>query len=425
MTAQAAVTGLATWRRVRQFQYAPVLALAMGTMMARLLLLAKLLVVPEFARLGVGLLVSSTFCMVGCLGLYQLLQRDWPLDMVRGRQRRGMVLAAQCMLVALGSAVLCLLPVAIGLPLGGAGPLVLALGLLHGFCQQAFLTISVESRSRGDVMRFAWQNLWRALLTVAAGAVAAVYAGSAAWVLVVECVAAVLLTVFMSRKAASLAAIDLRAVLLLAMRRAGHINWRAGFTMLAVAVLAFLAFNADRWLAATRLDAAEFGIYSFAWIVLLTAQSLQALISAWLYPTLARVHGLEGGRAAFALCLKYSVALLLAGTAVAIPLWWMLEWAVGRWFMPYRAALALLPLFLVVAVLRVADFWSSYLLVVGREKLLLLSNIAAVLVGSVLWFAWLQSLAGGVAQGIALLAVVLAVLVHGATAGVAWRHRVA
>jgi O-antigen/teichoic acid export membrane protein len=422
MTGLAAMVRASPRRWARQFQYAPVLALAMGTMMVRLLVLAKLLPVQEFSGLGVGLLVSSTFCMLGCLGLYQLLQRDWPLGMVRGRERRGVVLAAQCMLVALGSAALWLVP-AISVPLGGASSTVLVLGVLHGFCQQAFLTLSVESRSRGDAMRFARQNLWRSLLTVAAGVAAALYMHSAALVLVVECLVAALLSVFMFRKAASLAALGLRAALVLAVRRIHYINWKAAFTMMAVAVLAFITLNADRWLAAARLDVADFAVYSFAWIVLLTAQSLQALLNASLYPRLARTFGTEGRRAAFGMCLRYSTAMLVAGIAAAVPAWWLLEWAVGRWFMPYQAAAGLLPLFLSVAVLRVADFWSSYLLVVGREKSLLVSNAVAGIAGIMWWVLCLRSSAAGGVQDIALLAVALAVLAYGATVGMAWRHR--
>lgn len=423
MTARLAATGSAPLRWARQFQYAPVLGMAMGAMMLRLLVLAKLLPVAEFSVLGVALLASSTFCMLGCLGLYQLLQRDWPLGMVRGRERQGMVLAAQCLLVASGSAVLWLLPAATGLRLGGADSTVLALGVLHGLCQQAFLILSVESRSRGDAMRFAWQNLWRSLLMVALGAVAAIGTTSAGWVLVVECLAAALLSVWMFRRAAALAALRVDAVLLLAMRRMGRIDWKAALAMIAVAVLTFLTLNADRWLAAARLEVVDFGVYSFAWIVLLAAQSLQALLNASLYPRLARTFGSGGRSAAFNLCFKYSTAVLVLGVAAALPAWWLLDWAVGRWFMPYEMAVGLLPVFLVVAVLRVSDFWSAYLLVVGREASLLAWNALAALAGIGWWLLFLRSPAIGQMLRVALLAVALAVPAYAATVVLAWRER--
>ena len=51
-------------RRLRQLWYAPVLTLAMGLLLMRNLVMARLLDVPGFAEFSAGLLVSSTFCML-------------------------------------------------------------------------------------------------------------------------------------------------------------------------------------------------------------------------------------------------------------------------------------------------------------------------------------------------------------------------
>ena len=87
-------------RRARQLWYAPVLTLAMGLMFVRSLVMARLLDVEAFGQYSAGILVSATFCMLGCLGLQSMLQREWPVHLVRGRERSGPVRAAQCHLVA-------------------------------------------------------------------------------------------------------------------------------------------------------------------------------------------------------------------------------------------------------------------------------------------------------------------------------------
>src|SRR5688572_29095745 len=96
--------GPLTPRRARQLWYAPVLAVATALMMLRLFALAALLDIPNFAQVGVGLLVSSTFTMLACLGLQSVLQRDMPVMFVRGRERAARVLLAQCVVAAYASA---------------------------------------------------------------------------------------------------------------------------------------------------------------------------------------------------------------------------------------------------------------------------------------------------------------------------------
>src|SRR5438105_6307399 len=141
-----------TPRRARQLWYAPLLAIAVALTMIRSLVIAQLLDVRGFGQFSGGILVSGTFCMLGCLGLQSMLQREWPVDLVRQRERAGLVRAAQCQLVALACFVLGLLAAAAGLAPPGMSPRLLAVGLVHGLSQQLFLVATIESRSRGDVL---------------------------------------------------------------------------------------------------------------------------------------------------------------------------------------------------------------------------------------------------------------------------------
>jgi hypothetical protein len=74
--------------RLQHLTYIPFLTLAMAFMFARVVLMVRILNVLEFGRYSEGLLISSTFCMLACLGLQTMLQRDMPVMLVRSRVRR-------------------------------------------------------------------------------------------------------------------------------------------------------------------------------------------------------------------------------------------------------------------------------------------------------------------------------------------------
>src|SRR5438094_432985 len=127
--------GAMTPRSARQLWYAPVLALATALMMVRLFALARLLDIPNFAQLSAALLVSTTFTMLGCLGLQSLLQRDMPIMFVRGRERAARVLLAQSVVVAYASALVAMLA-AFVVPLDFGSPAnLVVLGIVHGLSQ--------------------------------------------------------------------------------------------------------------------------------------------------------------------------------------------------------------------------------------------------------------------------------------------------
>lgn len=413
-----------TPRRRRQLWYAPLLALAMGLMMARLLLMARLLDVSGFGAFSGGILISSTFCMLGCLGLQSLLQREWPVLIVRGQQRRALALAGQGALVATacaGAVALCTLA------LQGSvwdGPLWLA-GLAHGLSQQIFLLSTVDSRSRGDTVVYAVQNLSRAALALALSLVAAQLTGSPLAVLVVDAVATLLLSARYFAQSVRQQLPGLWAMAALALRRMHAVPWRATLVLMSIGVVGFVQLNLDRWVAADRLDVSGFAQYSLAWIVLSVALSAQAVINAAVFPAVARRHAEQGRRVAFIACLRASVALLVSGALAALAMWPLLGQAIDRWYPRYTDATSLLPMFLAIGVLRTADFWSTFLLVAGRERQLLLGNVASLGLALAAWGA-MESPAGSsidALRSVAWLSVLLTSINYAVVVALAWRSR--
>jgi O-antigen/teichoic acid export membrane protein len=406
--------------------YAPVLGIAMALMMARMLIMARLLAVNEFAVFSGGVLVSSSFCMLGCVGLQSLLQRELPMNLVRRQERRGIILSAQCVLVALACFIVLQLLAALGISFGSIPPRLLAAGSLHGLSQQMFLIATVDSRSRGEALRFAGQNLGRAVPVVLLGAVTALISGSAVAVLLGEAVVTIGLSVLMMNAAAEHSALNVGQICHLAARRMGNVNWRAAVTLMAVSALAFALLSADRWLASGALTAIGFAGYSFAGIVLLVAQSVQLIINASTYPLLARTYAKAGASGAFSVCVKYSGAILICGLVAVVPTLLLIRYLISRWFPLYDDAMALMPIFLFIAVLRVSDFWTSYLLIVGREARLLWVNawVAAGSFGA--WAILVRLWATPMLRphDVALLAATLSTFGYGAVVAMAWKSRV-
>lgn len=85
---------------LQKLWYVPILLLAMSIMMARTLLMARLLSLEAFGEFSFGLLVSSSFNMLNCLGLQIILQRDLPIMILRHHEKSGAILLSQCLIVS-------------------------------------------------------------------------------------------------------------------------------------------------------------------------------------------------------------------------------------------------------------------------------------------------------------------------------------
>ncbi|MFA7282626.1 MAG: hypothetical protein WC100_21265, partial [Sterolibacterium sp.] len=411
-----------TPRRWRQLWYVPLLSLAMALMMVRTLAMAKILDIPGFAQFSAGQLASSTFCMLGCLGLYPLLQRELPVQIVRHRERVGAILLAQCLVVAVACALLGMVLAGVGVSVMGLSPALLAIGVLHGLSQQVFLAVTLDSRSRGQPLQFALQNLERAGMAFAVGCGVGLVLESAAAVLLAEAAVSLLLTLKTMRGVLRRSRLKATVVILLATRRMGRIPWSSAMALMAVMFVAFAILNADRWVAAQLLQPTAFALYAFAWTLLLVAQSMQAVINASFFPLLARRFASTGSATAFGLCARASIGLLLAFALVSWPVGWLLEAAVSRWFPGYAESTVIVGVFLWVAALRISDFWGSYLIIIGKEKRLLLVYLV---VGILVFAAWMYMVNPWANQAIAIgdiawLAVALSVAGYIASLLTAW-----
>lgn len=395
----------------RQIWYAPILGLAMGMMMIRPLLMARLLDIQGFAHYSAGLLVSSTFCMLGCIGLQSLLQRDMPGQLMRKRELAAAILLMQCLIVALICAALGLVLSSIEFEVAGINHNILAISILHGLAQQVFLLATVESRSRGQPLRFSQQQLLRAILVLASGGVAAASLNSAMAVLQVEMVVSLFLSWKIFAGIWRKQVVSFLAICYLAVTRLGRIPWRSAVALFAVMVFSFSLLNVDRWLAASLLSDVVFAQYAFAWVMLMVAQSAQAIVNTSVFPLLARNFAINGKLACFRVAARTSIILVVMGAVAAWPALWVIDAVIFRWYPDYSSATSLLGFFIWVAVLRLSDFWSSYLIVVGHEKRLLSVNLLVASLVCIIWVHQVKPWLPGNMQSVNLAMLVIALTV--------------
>ena len=415
-------------RGVAYFSYTPLLGLAAAVTFGKLIAYAGLVDVGQFGSLGKMLLVSAVFGLGGNLGLQSVASRDLPALLARGRARRGLRLLAQTVAVTTAIGLVCALAALAGLSLFELTAQELVLGLVHGWSQSIFLTATYESRSRLEMMRYARDTAVRSLVVALAGAAAGAAGAGASGILLAE--AACTLGLFSAVAAAASRRARTSIAWLLAASGSGlrSLPWRAAPVLLAGAVVVFASTNLDRWIAAEWLGREPFGQYAFAWLTLLAAQSAQALLNSGLLPLLARRRAEALEASAYRLTWLVSLALLAGGLALTGPLAWLIGMAIDRFMPQYGGAVALLAPMLLAAVLRLSDFWTSLLIVVEREGLVLVSQLAAAVIAIAGYLAWL--VAAGVAPAplsLAWLAFAAALLSHAAgAAGVYacwWRAR--
>ena len=170
---------------IKKAGYIPILVMGMGLMFARLLLMAKLLPVAEFADLSAALVVSSMFNMLSCLGLFVDLQRRLPVLLARNQNRQAASELLRPAIIAIALFLAFLVFLGVIMTVSGAR-LILAFGLLQGLSQQLFMIASTESRSGGDPLRYSMQFLLRSVPAIILDALAAVAVSSAIAVLIAE-----------------------------------------------------------------------------------------------------------------------------------------------------------------------------------------------------------------------------------------------
>jgi O-antigen/teichoic acid export membrane protein len=383
-----------TWSRLRsllptntaQLWYVPIATLAMALMFARLLVYAAQMPTSEYASLSAGFLVSGLVSVLASLGLQPLAQREMPGMLVKQRSRAAVVLLTQAILVSLALTVVGVAATAVGVGWPALSPASAMVAFLHGLAQQVFLLCTIESRSRGSAVQFGWQSLARAVVVMASGWLAARQMHSAMATLVAEGTVCGLVDAWLLKGIFERGRLHAMTAIRLALRRMRGQRWSAAVVMLLAGMVSYVATNVDRWLAGSMLDREAFANYSFGWVVLLAGMQAQVIVNSAAFPWLARRAASRGQSSALASSAVLSILVLACAAIVAVPGTVAARALVPRHWPAFVASIDLIPVFALCAVLRLGDFWSSYLLVAGHERLLLRVTLVATIGSSLAWW---------------------------------------
>jgi len=392
----------------------------MALMFGRVLIMARLLSVEEFAVLNTVLLISVVVGMMAALGLLVELQRKLPVQLERRQIDAALSQIAVTVLGSVAASVLVLLILFGVSMIWELSRSVILAGVVHGVTQQVFIVVATESRSNGDTVRYSIQTLARATLILVFAVPIAILTRSAIAVLLMEALVAAVLSVLMLRSVLVNANQRARDAFGRGMSQVRQVNWASMAALVAATVVVTMAGYVDRWLAVWVLSVPNFAEYSFASIALVIAQSLQILVNASVFPALARRRALRGPRSAFRLAAVTAGATLAGCGLVAVPCLVIAAPVIDRYFPGYGGALPLLPVVAVTACFRISDFWTGFLLVDGRERGVVLINIPAVAAAILVWYGFchgvptalnLAYLAAGVAAARYCLSFVFCVVV--------------
>jgi O-antigen/teichoic acid export membrane protein len=258
-------------------------------------------------------------------------------------------------------------------------------GILHGLSQQLFLIATLESRSRGSLSRYSLQNLSRGLLVLIAGFCVAYTTGSALFSLLVEAILSILLSGKFLFHSLQLPRLRLHLIAHLALRRMSKIPWATASILMFNGIVSFLLLSGDRWVASALLDLPNFALYSFAWMVILLASSIQALINASAFPMIAKNYAQYSREKIFIDCFKLSLRVATISLIVSVILYFSLWFLIPKFFPAYTESRKLILIFLGISILRVSDFFSSFLIICNYGKNLLAINILSIGIAAIIY----------------------------------------
>lgn len=363
---------------IKHLSYTPILGITAFIGLTRMGIYARLLNVEDFGVISKLFLVSSFFAVGGSFGFYLIAQRDLPGMYVKGQYKKGVLTLGKVgfitSLMALGFS---LLPITTFKPLG-INPFFFSIAIFHGWCQQIYLLAVTDIRCRLEMRRYSFELLIRTIVALAGATLVAYLGGGVLGIVAVEAIINLMLTLKLIQDLIKSTKLSVPVFFKISMKGFKKEEWKVSFILLIGTLLIFISTSVDRWLAADHLTIVEFGSYSFAWISVSIALSVQALLNAGLFPLIAHKRTAVSNAAALRMSAFISIGLLALGLLGSYFVNLIALWAIPIWYVKYTLALPLLPILLAAAAFRVSNFWSSYLIIAHKQNAMLVTQIVMI-----------------------------------------------
>lgn len=366
-----------TQRRKKQIWYVPFLILSTGLMFFRLLFLAKIFSVENFGFYSFGLLISGFYYIISDMGFKNILQREQPTLLLKGKEIESFTLTLQCAGVIFFSAITIFILILASkyLNLISYDTYLLIASLINGLSLQLFFIVNMEDRNRGELLLSSKHNFYRTFAASIFTILTAIILDSPILALLTEALISFIFALIILLKNAKKIPQSFKIIIKASFKKPSTYRIKASLVFFIITISGYFFINIDRWLAANLLSPKEFSIYSFAWIVISISLSIQSIVNSALYPALVRKLLIDGIIKTYTFIEKISKYYAIIAIVIILPSWIILQYVIKTWFIEYESSIELLKFFIITSFFLVANFWNIFLTALKKENSILIMNL--------------------------------------------------
>ena len=346
--------------------YLIILSVSYAAMMCKSLIYAHYLSYEDYAALSKSFLASTYLLMFCGLGMQLYLLKKLPIFYVNNQHDEAKGALALTFLVYLAILVLFFFGVFVAwvLLFRAQQNLIFCVVPIYTLSQVIFSLVTINIRSQAKYVPFSVFYFARAILVI----IAAVCYGKFLSLTFVALLLESTCNVLVCAKPLLSAFSKVQLLGLLA-----KLDWkklREGLVLLAVNGISLLFLSLDKIVGIFFLSNREFAPYAFAVIVFSIFESMQFFINTSIYTELGRLVGQGNYKKAFKVSKVVFVVILAIMMVGYFPGYWLLHWLIVHFMPKYQSSLALVKYIMISGFFLLANFFSSYAILMDKEWLL-------------------------------------------------------
>jgi O-antigen/teichoic acid export membrane protein len=352
----------------RYLLYVPILVGASGLLFLRTFLYAKIFPVENFGLLNQALLVAGTFTNFAGVGLQLLGHKLLPQYHARGEREPfddllGSCVAACAVAAAIAAAILgC--AVALGWLHNG---MTFAVALPYAIAQYLFVLRLIEIKSELRFLDHARVSGIRAVGLLLAGVAVAALTHNVAATLAAESVVTLLIAAPLLLGERGKVVLH-KALTIRKEHRWLAENYRGALRLFWLNGASTLLYAVDRWSGIALLTKREYGIFALGLTIVTLFETLQLIVNVSAFPLMGRMVAHGDRLRAFRFAILATVLVIFAGILCYLPFVFLLDLLLNKYLPSYVEAGTVIKLAVIAGILRLADFFASYAVLLDQER---------------------------------------------------------
>jgi O-antigen/teichoic acid export membrane protein len=366
--------------RRRYLLYMPILLGASALLFLRTFLYARIFQVEDFGLLNQALLVATTFTSFAGFGMQLLGHKLLPQYHAREDRESFDDLVSSCLVFCAASASLAAVVLVIATALGWLqNSVVFVAAVGYGIAQYLFLQRLIEVKSELRFLDHSKLSGIRALALLITGVVIATTTHSVAATLAAESLVtlAVAIPLIVGERGRILIR---KSLAIQSEHRWLSQHYPAALRLLWLNGTSTVLYAVDRWFGIALLTKREYGIFALGLIVITLFETLQVIVNVSAYPLMGRMIAGGDRLRAFKFASLATTTVIAAGVIFYVPFVFLLDFLLHKYLPSYVEASTVIKLAVVVGMLRLADFYASFSVLLDRERRLALAGGALLAV---------------------------------------------